>query len=41
MEGLAAGGLEDLFAATEAVGDDEGFIGGLADGWEEDSLADG
>lgn len=33
--------MGDLFAATEAVGDDEPVVGGLADGGHEFEFADG
>lgn len=39
--GSAGGVLGDLFAATEAVGDEDVGWGGAACGWQEDSFAEG
>ena len=39
--GLAGGVLGDLFAATEAVGDEDVGWGGGSDGWQEDSFGEG
>src|SRR4029077_2532962 len=40
MQRLAAGGLDNLLAATEAVGDDQCVARGVANLWQQDSLAD-
>lgn len=39
VEGVAVGFLVDLFAAGEAVGEDEGIVGGVADFGEEEAFA--
>jgi hypothetical protein len=41
MQGLAARALGDLFAATEAVGNDQPVCGGSADGRHKLKFADG
>jgi len=41
VQGLAVGALGDLFAATEAVGDDQAVGGSTADGGEEFEFTDG
>ena len=38
---MAGGVLGDLFAATEAVGDEDVCGGGVACGWQEDAFAEG
>ena len=39
MHGFGGGVLGDLFGAAEAVGDEDGVCGFVADGGEEDALA--
>src|SRR5579875_2335062 len=39
MQRLTPGRLRDLLPATEAVGDDQGIVGGIAYCGEQDSLA--
>ena len=41
MQGVAVGFLRDLFAATEAIGDDEPVGGGLANGGQEFEFSNG
>ncbi|MGB9145410.1 MAG: hypothetical protein WCC14_06295, partial [Acidobacteriaceae bacterium] len=40
MNGAARGVLRDLLAATEAIGDEEGFGRGVADRGQKDALAE-